>query len=142
MADKGRSKHEAARIAAPCQTSTTDDHCWVGRKTRHDGGVDDVPITDDMIRFGQFLEAGQPHRLGSDARILLEDGSVRVNGESNWRRGRQLHRGDVVTVQDHQVAWPEVGRTKGQVYPWATCSIHHAGALFISAGGPSSPTTA
>ena len=74
-----------------------------GGKTRHDGGVHDVPITDDMIRLGQFLKLANLIDSGSDARILLEDGSVRVNGESERRRGRQLRRGDVVTVEDHQV---------------------------------------
>jgi ribosome-associated protein len=71
--------------------------------TRHDGGVRDVTISDDMIRLGQFLKLANLIDSGSDARILLEDGSVRVNGESERRRGRQLHRGDVVTVQDHRV---------------------------------------
>ena len=65
--------------------------------------MQDVPISDDMIRLGQFLKLANLIDSGSDARILLEDGSVRVNGESERRRGRQLHRGDVVTIQDHHV---------------------------------------
>jgi ribosome-associated protein len=65
--------------------------------------VQDVPISDDMIRLGQFLKLANVIDTGSDARILLEDGSVRVNGQSEVRRARQLHRGDVVTVGDHQV---------------------------------------
>ena len=72
-------------------------------RTRHDGGVLDVPISDDMIRLGQFMKLANLIDSGSDARILLEDGSVRVNGQSERRRGRQLHRGDVVTIQDHDV---------------------------------------
>jgi ribosome-associated protein len=56
-----------------------------------------------MIRLGQFLKLANVIDAGSDARILLQDGSVRVNGQSELRRGRQLHRGDVVTVGDHQV---------------------------------------
>jgi ribosome-associated protein len=67
------------------------------------GGVQDVPISDDMIRLGQFLKLANLIDSGSDARILLEDGSVRVNGQSERRRGRQLQRGDVVTIGDHQV---------------------------------------
>lgn len=74
-----------------------------GERTRHDGGVLDVPISDDMIRLGQFLKLANLIDSGSDARILLADGSVRVNGEPERRRGRQLRRGDVVTVQDHHV---------------------------------------
>lgn len=63
----------------------------------------DVPITDGMIRVGQFLKLAHLIDSGSDARILLQDGSVRVNGEPEHRRGRQLHRGDVVTVREHEV---------------------------------------
>ena len=63
----------------------------------------DVPITDDMIRLGQFLKLADLIESGSDARILLQDDSVLVNGEPERRRGRQLHRGDVVTVHDHRV---------------------------------------
>jgi ribosome-associated protein len=35
---------------------------------------------------------------GSDVKYLLAGGDVRVNGEPETRRGRQLVRGDVVTV--------------------------------------------
>lgn len=63
----------------------------------------DVPISDDVIRLGQFLKLANLIDAGSDARILLQAGSVRVNGEQEHRRGRQLHRGDVVTVADQRV---------------------------------------
>ena len=38
---------------------------------------------------------------GADARELLLEGGVTVNGEPETRRGRQLHRGDVVTLGEH-----------------------------------------
>ena len=57
-----------------------------------------VPIADDSIRLGQFLKLADLAESGSDARALLDDGSVRVNGEVELRRGRQLVRGDVVEV--------------------------------------------
>jgi ribosome-associated protein len=57
-----------------------------------------VPIADDSIRLGQFLKLADLADSGSDARALLEDGAVSVNGEVELRRGRQLVRGDVVEV--------------------------------------------
>jgi ribosome-associated protein len=57
-----------------------------------------VPISDDSIRLGQFLKLAGLAESGADARLLLEDGVVQVNGEDEDRRGRQLHRGDVVEV--------------------------------------------
>jgi len=57
-----------------------------------------VPISDDSIRLGQFLKLADLADSGSDARALLDDGAVRVNGEPESRRGRQLVRGDEVEV--------------------------------------------
>lgn len=57
-----------------------------------------VPISDDSIRLGQFLKLAGLADSGADARTLLEEGEVTVNGEAESRRGRQLRRGDVVAV--------------------------------------------
>ncbi|HWV79574.1 MAG TPA: RNA-binding S4 domain-containing protein [Isoptericola sp.] len=63
---------------------------------RHDST--DVPIRDDMIRLGQFLKLAGLAESGTHARDLVADGEVSVNGEAETRRGRQLVRGDRVTV--------------------------------------------
>ena len=57
-----------------------------------------VPIRDDVIRLGQFLKLADLAEDGAQARDLIADGEVRVNGEVETRRGRQLVRGDVVSV--------------------------------------------
>jgi ribosome-associated protein len=63
---------------------------------------DAVPIRDDMIRLGQFLKLAGLADSGTEARDLVSDGEVTVNGEVETRRGRQLTRGDVVTVAGPQ----------------------------------------
>jgi ribosome-associated protein len=60
--------------------------------------VRDVPIRDDMIRLGQLLKLADVVSGGGEAKALLADGAVAVNGEREERRGRQLHPGDVVAV--------------------------------------------
>jgi ribosome-associated protein len=65
---------------------------------RDDGRVREVPIDDDMIRLGQFLKLADVVDTGGEIKSLVAEGEVRVNGELELRRGRQLHRGDVVTV--------------------------------------------
>ena len=60
----------------------------------------DVAIRDDSIRLGQFLKLAGLADMGSDAKQLLLDGEVTVNDEPEARRGRQLHKGDVVVVGD------------------------------------------
>ncbi len=57
-----------------------------------------MPIRDDTIRLGQFLKLADLVDSGSDAKHLLADGGVLVNGVAETRRGRQLSKGDVVTV--------------------------------------------
>jgi ribosome-associated protein len=59
-----------------------------------------VHITTDSIRLGQFLKLADVVDVGADVKLLLADGEVRVNGETEDRRGRQLVRGDVVAVGD------------------------------------------
>ncbi len=58
----------------------------------------DVPISDDAIKLGQFLKLANLIDSGSEAKPLLAAGMVRVNGDVETRRGRQLQAGDVVTV--------------------------------------------
>ena len=60
----------------------------------------DVVIDGDMIRLGQFVKLADLVGTGGEGKILIASGDVTVNGEVDLRRGRQLHRGDVVTVLD------------------------------------------
>jgi ribosome-associated protein len=58
---------------------------------------------EDTIRLGQLLKLVDAVPTGAQVKDVLLGGDVLVNGEPEERRGRQLHRGDVVTV-------PGVGR--------------------------------
>lgn len=58
----------------------------------------DVHIRDESIRLGQFLKLADLADLGSDAKELLAEGGVLVNGEPETRRGRRLRAGDIVAA--------------------------------------------
>ncbi len=60
-----------------------------------------VPLRsgEDTIRLGQLLKLADLVESGAEVKDVLVSGAVRVNGEPEERRGRQLHRGDVVSVQ-------------------------------------------
>lgn len=60
--------------------------------------IDDVPLSGEPIRLGQFLKLAGFAEDGSHAKELLEAGDVQVNGRSESRRGAQLRAGDVVAV--------------------------------------------
>ncbi len=63
--------------------------------------MEEIAIRGDMIRLGQLLKLSDLAESGADARDLLLEGDVTVNGEQETRRGRQLHRGDVVALGEH-----------------------------------------
>jgi len=60
--------------------------------------VRELTITGETIRLGQFLKLAGLVEAGSDVKVLLADGVVHVNGLAEARRGRQLVRGDEVSV--------------------------------------------
>ena len=63
----------------------------------------EVPIREDSIRLGQLLKLADLIDNGADAKPLLMQGLVFVNGELETRRGRQLVKGDVVSLGDDAV---------------------------------------
>ena len=65
--------------------------------------IDDVSIGGEMIRLGQFLKFAGLLDSGGDVKEAIIDGYVRVNGEVDRRRGRQLQVGDVVSFDGRAV---------------------------------------
>ena len=60
--------------------------------------IENVSIRDESIRLGQFLKLADLAEDGGQARELLENGEVTVNGRPEARRGAQLKPGDVVAT--------------------------------------------
>jgi ribosome-associated protein len=54
---------------------------------------------EESIRLGQLLKLVDAVPTGAQVKDVLFSGAVLVNGEPEERRGRQLRRGDVVTVE-------------------------------------------
>lgn len=65
--------------------------------------IEDIPIRDEMIRLGQLLKLANLVEDGVEATELIKNGLVKVNGEIDDRRGRQLHHGDRVTLNNRTV---------------------------------------
>jgi len=63
----------------------------------------EIEISTDTIRLGQFLKLANLVDSGSDAKFLLAEGELSVNGEAETRRGRQLRNGDVVEYDGIEV---------------------------------------
>ena len=59
----------------------------------------DLRPGEDTIRLGQLLKLVDAVPSGAQVKDVLTAGVVLVNGEPEERRGRQLHRGDVISVE-------------------------------------------
>jgi ribosome-associated protein len=59
-------------------------------------------ITTDYIKLDSFLKGVNVVGSGGEAKLLIAEGEVRVNGETETRRGRKLYPGDRVTLGDHE----------------------------------------
>ncbi|WP_138414788.1 RNA-binding S4 domain-containing protein [Sinomonas gamaensis] len=63
----------------------------------------DVEIREGTIRLGQLLKLASLVEDGVEATELIRNGLVKVNGDIEERRGRQLKTGDVVEVNGERV---------------------------------------
>ncbi len=59
----------------------------------------DIKIHDEFIRLGQALKLAGIAQTGIEAKIMVTSGEVKVNGETETRRGRKLRNGDRVETE-------------------------------------------
>ena len=65
--------------------------------------MEKVIIRDDFIKLGQAMKLAGMVGSGVDAKMLIQDGQVEVNGEVEYQRGKKLHEGDVITFNGESV---------------------------------------
>lgn len=65
--------------------------------------MDDIAIRGNSIRLGQLLKLAGVVDSGAEAKDLLADGGVTVDGEAEHRRGRQVFLGQVVAVAGREL---------------------------------------
>ena len=65
--------------------------------------MQEIKVRDEFIKLGQALKAADLVSSGVEAKIVVQDGQVEVNGEVDTRRGRMLVPGDVITFDGKSV---------------------------------------
>lgn len=58
---------------------------------------------DEFIKLGQALKKAGLVGSGVDAKMVIQDGLVTVNGEVEVQRGKKLHGGEIVSYNGEQV---------------------------------------
>lgn len=59
--------------------------------------------TDEFIKLGQALKKAGLVESGVDAKFVIQDGLVKVNGETELQRGKKIHDGDVISYNGETV---------------------------------------
>ena len=62
-----------------------------------------IKLRDDYIKLGQALKAANLVENGVEAKFVIQDGLVYVNGEQELQRGKKLVDGDVVEFEGHTI---------------------------------------
>jgi RNA-binding S4 len=63
--------------------------------------LEEIVIKDEYIKLEQALKLTGEVSMGSEAKYLIKEGNVKVNGEVEIRRGKKLRNNDVFTYNDH-----------------------------------------
>ena len=62
-----------------------------------------IEISDEFIKLGQALKLAGLVSSGVEAKIVIQNGEVTVNGEVDTRRGRKLYPQDNFFFQGQEV---------------------------------------
>ena len=58
-----------------------------------------IDITDEFIRLGDVLKFSGFTITGGEAKVMIKEGLVKVNGEVETRRGRKVYKGDRISLE-------------------------------------------
>ena len=70
--------------------------------------VQDVPITTEFIKLQDAMKLANLVESGGEAKLLIQDGEVLVNGEVCTMRGKKLRPGDTFTYRGESCRSTEV----------------------------------
>ncbi len=62
-----------------------------------------IKLRDEYIKLGQALKAANLVEDGVEAKLVIQDGLVKVNNEVDIRRGRKLYDGDVISFDGQEL---------------------------------------
>ena len=63
----------------------------------------EIKIRDEYIKLGQALKLAGVVQDGVEAKYVIQDGRVKVNGEVDERRGRKVYEGDVISYEGNDI---------------------------------------
>ena len=65
--------------------------------------MEKIKLRDEYIKLGQALKAAGLVESGVEAKEVILEGLVKVNGEVELQRGKKLHAGDIVLFDGEEI---------------------------------------
>lgn len=65
--------------------------------------MEEIKLRDEFIKLGQALKAAALVSSGVEAKMVILDGEVKVNGEVCTQRGKKLYDGDIAEYDGNQI---------------------------------------
>ena len=65
--------------------------------------METIKLRDDFIKLGQALKLAGLVESGVDAKFVIQDGLVKVNGQTETQRGKKLIPGDIIEFDGNTV---------------------------------------
>lgn len=62
-----------------------------------------IQLRDEYIKLGQALKAAGLVSSGVEAKMVIQDGLVKVNGQVELQRGKKLYENDIVEFEEEQI---------------------------------------
>lgn len=62
-----------------------------------------IKLREDYIKLGQALKAAGLVDSGVEAKFAVQDGLVKINGETEYQRGKKLYDGDTVVFEGNEI---------------------------------------
>ena len=72
--------------------------------------METIQIRDEFIKLGQALKLANLVESGVDAKMVVQDGLVKVNGQTEYQRGKKLYDGDIFEFDGTQVKVTNQGK--------------------------------
>ncbi len=65
--------------------------------------MENIQIRDEFIKLGQAMKLAGLVEDGVEAKLVIQNGEVKVNGEIDTRRGKKLYDGDIFSYDGREV---------------------------------------
>ena len=61
----------------------------------------EINIDTEFIKLDQFLKYAAIVQTGGQAKMLINDGLIKLNGEIILQRGKKIKKGDIIEIEDY-----------------------------------------